>query len=258
MNVRIMNPQEHLRMLHAIPQHPQRSNEWFAQRMGRITTSDSGTIIGTNPYQKAIEVLFKKCGAGPPFTGNVATMHGQKYESEAIDMYCRAMGKIHHEFGLIDYDSVARDEHSIRTYPNGIPWLAGSPDGVAEDALGLEDLVLLEIKCPYRRKIKLGECPEYYYSQVQLNMAILNINRADYIEYKPASGSNPLVLNIVRIQRDNRWFDEHYPILRDFWESIIYWRQRDIQDHPEYLAYHKPEPTLRNPPMFLATTSDEE
>lgn len=246
---------EHLRALHAIPQHPQRSPEWFAQRMGRITTSDSGTILGTNPYQKAVEVLLRKCGAGPAFTGNVATLHGQKYEAEAIDMYCRAMGKIHHEFGLIDYDSVPRDEHSLRTYPNGIPWLAGSPDGVAEDALGIEGLVLLEIKCPYRRKIKLGECPEHYYSQVQLNMAILNIDRADYIEYKPG---NPMTLNIVRIQRDNVWFDKHYGTLRDFWNSIVYWRQRDIRDHPQYLDYQPREPKASAPPMFLETESDSE
>ena len=185
-----MDPSEHLRILQAIPQHPQRSPEWFAQRMGRLTSSDAGTILGINPYQKPVEVLFRKCGAGPAFTGNIATAHGQKYEAEAIDMYCRAMGKRNYDFGLIDYNSVARpnDTHSLGRYPQGIPWLAGSTDGVAEDLGGHENLILLEIKCPLRRKIVMGKCPEYYYPQVQLNMAILNIDKADFVEYIPARG----------------------------------------------------------------------
>ena len=45
--------------------------------------------------------------------------------------------------------------------PNGIRWLAGSTDGVAEDVDDVEPLILLEVKCPYRRKIVYGKCPEY-------------------------------------------------------------------------------------------------
>ena len=62
--------------------------------------------------------------------------------------------------------------------------MAGSPDGIAEDVRGLEELILLEVKCPYRRKIVFGKVPDNYYPQIQLNMAIMGINKADYIEYK--------------------------------------------------------------------------
>lgn len=250
-----MDPQEHLRILHAIPQHPQRSDEWFAQRMGRLTSSDAGTILGINPYQKPVEVLLRKCGAPLPFTGNSATLHGQKYEAEAIDMYSKALGKKNYEFGLIDYDSVARPNDPG---PKSIPWLAGSTDGVAEDVAGLEKLVLLEVKCPYRRKVVLGKIPEYYYPQVQLNMAILNIDKADFIEYKPSTQGTPFVLNIVRIQRSHKWLSENLPILEDFWNQVLLWRQRDIREHPEYRLYVPQPPVLRNPPMFIRTESDEE
>lgn len=252
---------EQLCILKSIPQHPQRSKEWFDQRKDKLTSSDAGTVLGLNPYQTAVEVLFKKCGAGPEFTGNVATLHGQKYEEEAIQMYCKAMGKKNHDFGLINFDAVHRpnDTHSHIHYPNGIRWLAGSTDGVAEDVDELEPLILLEVKCPYRRKIVHGKCPEYYYPQVQLNMAILNIEKADFIEYKPTTnrGEEP-ILNIVRIQRDREWFETNLVILEEFWNSVIYWRTQDITKHPDYYKFHKKDPIHTKPSLFLDTISDEE
>lgn len=236
--------EEKLRELKSIPQYPQRSQEWFNQRRNKLTSSDAGTALGLNPYQKPVELLFKKCGAGKPFTGNEATLYGQKYEDEAIEKYCMAMGKRNHEFGLIAWDEVNREP----TEPV-IPWMAGSTDGIAEDVLGLEDLVVLEVKCPFRRKIKYGECPEYYYPQVQLNMAILNIDKADFIEYRPALYGKPMELNIVRIHRDRDWFDKNYPIMDGLWDEIMLWRNRGIHQHPEYEKYGIHEE--KDDPMLL-------
>ena len=76
--------------LKSIPMHEQRSDAWFKQRENKLTSSDAGTVLGLNPYQKPKEVLFKKCGHDPkPFVGNIATRHGQKYEDEAIEKYCK-------------------------------------------------------------------------------------------------------------------------------------------------------------------------
>ena len=157
-----MDPKTKLELLYNIPQHEQRSKEWFDQRKGRLTSSDAATALGLNPYQKPIELLFKKCGIEKPFVGNVATLHGQKYEDEAIDKYCKAMGKKNHDFGLINFDCVDRphDDHSLVKYPKGkLYWMAGSTDGIAEDLNNKEDLVVLEVKCPFRRKIIHGHCP---------------------------------------------------------------------------------------------------
>ena len=71
-----------------IPQHEQRSPEWFAQRFTKLTSSDAATVLGTSPYGKPYELLFKKCGYDPkPFVSNVATLHGQKWEDTAIELY---------------------------------------------------------------------------------------------------------------------------------------------------------------------------
>ena len=67
-------------------------------------------------------------------------------------------------------------------------------------------------------------------------MAILDINKADFIEYIPPS-KGTVELNIVRIHRCYDWFDKNVPILENFWKSVEYWRQNDITTHPEYESY---------------------
>lgn len=222
--------------LKGIPQHEQRSEAWFEQRKDKLTSSDAATALGINPYSTGTDLLFKKCGMGKPFTGNVATLHGQKYEDEAIEFYSKAFGKINHEFGLIDYNAVPRPEEEGR-----FAFVAGSTDGIAEDIMGLEPLVLLEVKSPYRRKIVPGYCPEYYVPQVQLNMAILGLEKADFIEYVPKGhhGSKDYQLNVVRIHRDRDWFNKNVKILQSFWTEVEHYRKVGIETHPEYEKYSK-------------------
>jgi len=206
-----------------IPQYEQRSDMWFKQRENKLTSSDAGTVLGLNPYQKPHEVLFKKCGFDPkPFVGNGATRHGQKYEDEAIDKYCELTGQVNYNFGLIAHEDVY---HNKDYY-----WMAGSPDGIAISKTNDEaDPVLLEVKCPYRRKIKFGKIPEYYLPQVQLNLFICDLRVADFIEYLP-----PDAMNIVRVYRDQKWLDKNIPILQEFWKEVEYYRNNDIKLHPKF------------------------
>lgn len=212
-----------------LPQHEQRSPEWFAQRYTKLTSSDAATVLGTSPYGKPHELLFKKCGYDPkPFTSNVATLHGQKYEDTAIELYCRITGKVNYNFGCICYTDV----HNVfENYNKDYDFLAGSPDGIAESLLNTEEEpVLLEVKCPYRRPIKDGYIPEYYYPQVQLNLFICDLKIADFIEFCPKTNK----LNIVRIAKDMKWINENTPMLINFWKDVIKYREIGIENHIEY------------------------
>lgn len=224
-------------LLNNIPQSPQKSEAWLEERKKYLTSSDAGTALGLNPYQRREELLFSKCGAGKPFNGNEATQWGEKYEDEAIEMYCDAMGMIQHEFGLIPSEMVSRGENDL-FFP-GSEFLAGSPDGIATTSENPDtsDPVLLEVKCPMRRKIKMGYCPVYYYPQVQLNMYICNVKHAAFIEYKPAAILEDMILNVVHYTRDDAWLAENIPKLREFWDSVLYYRKVGIDKHPEYLKY---------------------
>lgn len=214
---------EKINELLKIPQYEQRSEMWFRQREDKLTSSDAATVIGINPYQKPHEVLFKKCGHDPkPFVGNVATLHGQKYEDEAIEKYCKLTGQENFNFGLISHEDVYNNKDYY--------WLAGSPDGISivkDDPKAKP--ILLEVKCPYRRKIVSGKIPEYYYPQVQLNMFICGLEVADFIEYLP-----PSTMNIVRVYKDVKWLDKNLVILEKFWKEVEYYRSNDIKTHPKF------------------------
>ena len=254
---------EHLEYIKKIPQYAQKSPEWINQRKGKLTSSDVATALGINPYKKAVQLLLEKCGTGKSFTGNEATRHGEKYEDEAINKYCYLMGKKNHTVGMIswaDLDKLRTSERS-RKYANPkYHFLGGSADGIAEDTMQAERLAMLEAKCPMRRKIKHGQIPEYYYPQVQLNMFILDLEIADFIEYIPNTGNKSVELNIVRIHRDEEWFDRNFPVLEEFWKQVLIWRQRDIRMHPEYNKYVEDQslPISLTAPDFLFVSTDEE
>ena len=224
-----------------IPQHEQRSPEWFAQRYTKLTSSDASTVIGTNPYSKSHELLFKKCGYDPkPFISNVATLHGQKYEDTAIELYCGIMGKINYNFGCICYTDVHKE---LNNYDSKFDFLAGSPDGIVESLYDNdEEPILLEVKCPYRRKIENGYIPEYYYPQVQLNLFICNLNIADFIEFCPKKNT----LNIVRIAKDMNWINKYLPIFNNFWKEVEHYRNIGIEHHPLYIKLKQRELEKQN------------
>lgn len=222
----MMNCPQNLKIkkLLEIPQFEQRSPEWFEQRKDKLTSSDAASVLGLNPYEDYASVLFKKCGAGKPFVGNEATLWGQKYEDEAIECYCSVFNKRNFNFGLISYTDVHID--------NKYTWLAGSPDGIVEDVdfpNGFEP-ILLEVKCPFRRKIVMNKCPVYYYPQVQLNLYITNLKIADFIEYDPRTQT----LNVVRIFKDTAWLEDNLPKLDKFWKETEYYRSVGIENHPKF------------------------
>lgn len=227
-----MHPQ--VQKLLDLPQPEQRSEQWFEARKTRLTSSDVDTVLGQNKYAKPVDVLFKKCGLGKPFTGNVATRYGQKYEDEAIAKYCELHNKKTHSFGLLPHPTIS--------------WLGGSPDDITEDG------IVIEVKCPLYRKIEMGKCPPHYEAQVRMNMEICDLDRAAFIEYVPASEKSPMVLNVVEFTRDPEWFPRVFPQLESFWNEVLHYRKVGIDKHELYNYYH----SLNNPEAKNVIQIDED
>ena len=201
-----------------LPQFEQRSPEWFQQRNNAITASDIPTVLSENHYKSPWSLLLDKCNSNPkPFIGNDATRWGTHYEDIAIEKYSALRGKEVLSFGLIIHP-----EHS---------WLGGSPDGITTDG------ILLEVKCPLRRKIVHGEIPDHYRSQVLLNLEICNLDLAHFIEFVPGSSDDDYEINIVEIKRDREWFTLKMPVMKEFWDSVVYYRNNGIEKHPKYNSY---------------------
>jgi putative phage-type endonuclease len=163
--------------LMAIEYPEQRSPEWFAMRDKCATASDGGCIIGENHYEPQFKFLIKKVQR-PPFESNIFCHHGTKYENIATMIYEYRMNVQVEEFGLVCHPKYS--------------FLAASPDGIVGkyklDGKTLTKHIgtMLEIKCPFRRKIKhTGEikgviCPIYYWVQVQLQLECCDLKECAF------------------------------------------------------------------------------
>jgi putative phage-type endonuclease len=170
------------------PQPVQRSPEWFALRLNRITASEVASCLyeneytlqkyietfnaqhkykkfdgkkGCNPYQDEFAFILNKCQLGAGFSNNPATLWGKKYEEIANNIYKRIRNCDVIEFGLLPHSRLS--------------WLGASPDGITPDG------VMLEIKCPSRRKID-NIPPFYYYAQVQIQLETCNLEECDFLQ----------------------------------------------------------------------------
>ena len=198
-----------------VPQYAQRTEEWYAQRENAITASDIPTVLGENAYKKPHQLLVDKCGGNPtPFVGNSATRWGQHYEDIAIERYCEKYNKEVLQFGLLIH--------------NDYPWLGGSPDGITTDG------ILLEVKCPLKRKIVHGSVPHHYLSQVLLNLEICDLELAHFIEFIPGNSDSDFEMNVVEVKRDREWFAKELPKMKEFWDSVLKYRECGIHTHPSY------------------------
>ncbi|AOM63453.1 putative lambda-type exonuclease [Heterosigma akashiwo virus 01] len=232
-----------IEQIKTVRQCKQKSVEWLKQRESYLTSSDLGTVLGLNPYSNAEEVLFRKCGISDGFKGNVATRHGEAYEDVCVDLYCKLTNRNNTDVGLIPF-SALNETFIFKCVVNGeirnidASFLAGSCDGITVHN-NTGEINVLEIKCPYKRK-DISKIPEYYLPQLMMNLHIMNIDSGDFIQYIPSGHfNNKGELSIKRIRKDNRWFYENLPKLRDFWDEVLHYREIGIENHPKYEFYLK-------------------
>lgn len=192
-----MNIVQHVQNLDQIEQ---RTPEWYEARKHLLTASDVASALGQNPYQSAKKLMQNKVLNDNPFTGNFATVHGQKYEDEARLLFAKLYNLETWDVGLFRHKT--------------IKWLGGSPDGIASDGS------LLEIKCPIKREIK-HEIPSYYYPQVQICMEVLDIPKCYFIQYKPETIYQDAILDVLEIPRSKEWFNTHFDALDIFWKNVL-------------------------------------
>jgi putative phage-type endonuclease len=174
--------------------------------MHRLTASQIATAISINPYQSRDSLIKQYAGVNinnaDVFTGNEATRHGEKYEDEAVEKYekehdCKVL-----TFGLMPF-LFHDDQH----------FLGGSVDGITTDGR------LVEVKCPFRRKIK-SEIPAYYHPQVQSMMHGFGLLSVNFIEYVPESTWSPGQMMVHFIPIDDMFMARHMAALLDFWKRV--------------------------------------
>lgn len=172
------------------PQPVQRSQEWFLARNTIITASEVASCLtlskktceryvdlyniknfkyndikSANVYDSLEEYVIKKCKSfygENVFHDSVYTLWGKKYEAIAVNLYKKIKNTEVYDFGLLRHPY--------------LKWLGASPDGITPDG------VMLEIKCPYSRKIKESFIPFHYFCQVQIQLQSTLLEEADFLE----------------------------------------------------------------------------
>jgi putative phage-type endonuclease len=160
--IKILNYRAKLYNLKKMPLIKQRTPEWYELRKSRLTASDAYDAIANNNLLLAkkkagVYVDDIKLNKVPPIKW------GTMFEDMAMRCYSQMNDDmIINEFGLIPDKEL---EH-----------FGASPDGISE--MG----IMIEIKCPYMRKIKDGYIPPKYITQMQGQLAVCNLEECDYVE----------------------------------------------------------------------------
>lgn len=185
----------------------QRTAEWFEARLGRITASMVGAILGNSPNMSRDDAMRRMVmdwhGAEPEFTGNIATDWGVNNEAGALQEYIMETGNAVTPEGF-----VTRDE-----------WAGCSPDGLISIMGGVE------IKCPFSLRKEgdfkpLSEQP-HYYDQVQFSLWVTERAWWDFMQWCPRGTS------IERVTPDAAWRRKNLPKLKAFWDEYLEERQQD-------------------------------
>lgn len=156
----------------------QRSPEWFAARLGKLTGSRAKAVLArtkagkpTAEYEATLWKLVAErwTQAAEPQFVTAAMQWGQDHEAEARQAYEFETGEEVEVVGLFNHPT--------------IPNLAASPDGlVGEDGM-------VEIKCPlsstHARRVAAGVVPEEYRPQMMLGLLCTGRKWCDYVDFDP-------------------------------------------------------------------------
>ena len=171
----------------------QRTDEWFAARIGKVTASRVADVIaktksgygaGRANYLADL-VVERLTGQKSQGFSNAAMEWGTEQEPHARAAYSAKTGILVEEVGFIDHPTVAMS--------------GASPDGFAEEGL-------IEVKCPNTSTmleyILDGKPPQKYVTQMQWQMACTGRPWCDFVSFDPRLPER-LQLLIVRVPRDD-------------------------------------------------------
>lgn len=177
----------------------QRTPEWFAARIGRVTASrvsdviaktKTGVSASRSNYLAEI-VAERLTGEQAEGFTNAAMQRGTELEPLARDAYSFVSGLSVVEEGFVIHP--------------GIYWAGASPDGLVE-ASGL-----VEIKCPGTAKhiatLRGASIDGKYITQMQWQMACTGRDWCDFVSYDPRLPVE-MQLHIQRVERDHSFIDE--------------------------------------------------
>ena len=165
----------HIVALCSRPQVPQRTDEWYKQTANVLTASEFSNLFGS--ARGRANLISSKVNYVPkdylpqlafPTSQINALTWGIRFEPVVKQILEKKWSAKIHDLGRLVHKT---DTH-----------LAASPDGLIVSTPHKERLGrLIEIKCPYSRKVG-AEIPFEYWVQMQIQMEVADIDECEYVE----------------------------------------------------------------------------
>jgi putative phage-type endonuclease len=174
----------------------QRTEEWFAARLGKVTASRVADLVGktktgysaTRDNYMAQLVVERLTFTKQESYTNAAMQWGTDQEPFARAAYEAAQGVMVEEVGFVPHPT--------------IEWAGASPDGLVGDD------GLVEIKCPNTatmiETLLSQKVPGKYFIQMQFQLACTNRKWCDYVSFDPRMPAKAQIF-VRRVDRDDEY-----------------------------------------------------
>ncbi len=176
------------------------------KRQMRITATNAASIIGQDKYCSKEQLYKIKTKQVPPKPTNFIMQRGIDTEAEGLKMF--------EYFSGIEL---------VKDKPIGFVLCRKKPSifGCTPDGVGIWYPCLVELKCPFSRKIT-HEVPKHYMPQVQFQLYVCNMPFSFFVQYKPPSDHGDRgVIDILKVDRDEGWMTEYEPFFLDFHARVL-------------------------------------
>ena len=183
----------------------QRTEEWFEQRLGKVTASRISDVIAktktglsTSRQNYLIQLVSERLTGkkGDSFV-NQAMLDGIERESAARALYMLNRDVSVTEVGFFDHPVITNS--------------GASPDGAVNAEEDGKYAGLIEIKCPiettHTNTLMSKSVPSKYIPQMQWQLACTNASWVDFVSYNP-NFPPELQLFIARVDRDQIYISE--------------------------------------------------
>ena len=183
----------------------QRTDEWFQQRLGKVTASRISDVIAktktgvsTSRQNYLVQLVSERLTGkkGDSFV-NQAMLDGIERESAARELYERTKGVSVTEVGFFDHPTIAMS--------------GASPDGAVNAEEDGKYAGLIEVKSPiettHTNTLMSKSVPSKYIPQMQWQLACTGAKWVDFVSYNP-NFPEELQLFVARVDRDDTYIAE--------------------------------------------------
>ncbi len=191
----------------------QGSQEWLSLRTNKITGTDSGIILGSNPYKTRLELWQQKMGLKESDECTPRMKRGSELEEPARWLLQEGLGM---EFT------------PIVAISDDYPYLMASLDGISDCKR-----FMCEIKCPGIKNHEAaieGIISEYYLDQMQHCLIVTGCEKCYFCSYFPEHEKEIVIIEVFcNFSKQTEIIEKGYEFYMQMcnFESPIEWKLKE-------------------------------